>query len=89
MTIYLMEKMRGILNSVGNKDINAVRVLWENAIDHKDNIQYIRYLQHIREVKEHENVDFVKGIAEVIDEHRVRVRAVDGSWTKDIEAGSY
>ncbi|WP_243666744.1 FAD-dependent oxidoreductase [Vulcanisaeta sp. JCM 16159] len=86
MTIYLMEKIRGILNSVGSKDINAVRVLWENAIDHKDNIQYIRYLQHIREIKEHENVDFVKGVAEVIDEHRVRVRAVDGSWSKDIEA---
>ncbi|ADY01157.1 FAD-dependent pyridine nucleotide-disulfide oxidoreductase [Vulcanisaeta moutnovskia 768-28] len=86
MTIYLMEKIRGILNSVGNKDINAVRVLWENAIDHKDHVQYIRYLQHIREIKEHENVDFVKGIAEVIDANRVRVKAIDGSWTKDVEA---
>ncbi len=86
MTIYLMEKLRGILNSVGNKDVNAVRVLWENAIDHKDNVQHMRYLQHIREIKENENVDFVKGVAEILDQHRIRVRAIDDSWTKDVEA---
>ncbi len=86
--IYLMEKLRNILNSVGNVDINKVRVLWENAIDHKDNVQYLRYLQHIREIKEHENVDFVKGIAKVLDNHRVVVEAVDGSWSKEVE-GKY
>lgn len=86
--IYLMEKLRNMLNSVGNVDINKVRVLWENAIDHKDNVQYIRYLQHIREIKEHENVDFVKGIAKVIDNHRVIVEAVDGSWRREVE-GKY
>ena len=84
--IYLMEKLRNILNSVGNTDINKVRVLWENVIDHKDNVQYIRYLQHIREIKEHGNVDFVKGIARVVDNHRVVVEAIDGSWRREVNA---
>ncbi|PVU72231.1 dihydrolipoyl dehydrogenase [Vulcanisaeta sp. SCGC AB-777_J10] len=88
ITIYLMEKLRNILNSVGNTDINKVKILWENAIDHKDNVQYIRYLQHIREIKEHENVDFVKGVARVVDNHRVVVEAIDGSWRREVE-GKY
>jgi dihydrolipoamide dehydrogenase len=88
IAIYLMEKLRNILNSVGNTDINKVKILWENAIDHKDNVQYIRYLQHIREIKEHENVDFVKGIARVVDNHRVVVEAIDGSWRREVE-GKY
>jgi dihydrolipoamide dehydrogenase len=83
-----MEKLRNILNSVGNTDINKVKILWENAIDHKDNVQYIRYLQHIREIKEHENVDFVKGVARVVDNHRVVVEAIDGSWRREVE-GKY
>jgi dihydrolipoamide dehydrogenase len=88
IAIYLMEKLRNILNSVGNTDINKVKILWENAIDHKDNVQYIRYLQHIREIKEHENVDFVKGVARVVDNHRVVVEAIDGSWRREVE-GKY
>ncbi|PLC64866.1 dihydrolipoyl dehydrogenase [Vulcanisaeta sp. EB80] len=88
IAIYLMEKLRNILNSVGNTDINKVKILWENVIDHKDNVQYIRYLQHIREIKEHENVDFVKGIARVVDNHRVVVEAIDGSWRREVE-GKY
>nr|KJR73841.1 MAG: dihydrolipoamide dehydrogenase [Thermoproteus sp. AZ2] len=85
MTIYLMEKLRNILNSVGNLDINRVRVLWENAIDHKDNVQHMRYLQHIRELKEHGNVDFVKGVAKIVDDHKVVVEAADGSWRREVE----
>ena len=88
IAIYLMEKLRNILNSVGNTDINKVKILWENAIDHKDNVQYIRYLQHIREIREHENVDFVKGVARVVDNHRVVVEAIDGSWRREVE-GKY
>jgi len=88
IAIYLMEKLRNILNSVGNTDINKVKILWENVIDHKDNVQYIRYLQHIREIKEHENVDFVKGVARVVDNHRVVVEAIDGSWRREVE-GKY
>jgi dihydrolipoamide dehydrogenase len=88
LVIYLMEKLRGILSSVGNLDINKVRILWENVIDHKDNVQYNRYLQHIREIKEHENVDFVKGIARVVDPHKVVVEALDGSWRREVE-GKY
>jgi len=88
IAIYLMEKLRNILNSVGNTDINKVKILWENAIDHKDNVQYIRYLQHIREIKEHENVDFVKGIARIVNNHRVVVEAIDGSWRREVE-GKY
>jgi dihydrolipoamide dehydrogenase len=88
IAIYLMEKLRNILNSVGNTDINKVKILWENAIDHKDNVQYMRYLQHIREIKEHENVDFVKGVARVVDNHRVVVEAIDGSWRREVE-GKY
>jgi dihydrolipoamide dehydrogenase len=83
-----MEKLRNILNSVGNTDINKVKILWENVIDHKDNVQYMRYLQHIREIKEHENVDFVKGVARVVDNHRVVVEAIDGSWRREVE-GKY
>ena len=88
IAIYLMEKLRNILNSVGNTDINKVKILWENVIDHKDNVQYIRYLQHIREIREHENVDFVKGVARVVDNHRVVVEAIDGSWRREVE-GKY
>ncbi len=88
IAIYLMEKLRNILNSVGNTDINKVKILWENVIDHKDNVQYMRYLQHIREIKEHENVDFVKGVARVVDNHRVVVEAIDGSWRREVE-GKY
>jgi len=88
IALYLLEKLRGILKSVGNNDVDKVRLLWENLIDHKDNVQYIRYLQHIREIKEHGNVDFVKGIARVVDNHRVVVEADDGSWRREVE-GKY
>ncbi len=86
--VYLLERLRGLMRGVGNDSVGQVRLVWENLVDHKDNVQYIRYLQHIREVKEHENVDFVRGVAEVLDNHRVRVRAVDGSWEKTVE-GKY
>ncbi|ABW01097.1 pyridine nucleotide-disulphide oxidoreductase dimerisation region [Caldivirga maquilingensis IC-167] len=85
VSLYLLEKLRGILSSVGNNDAEKVRLLWENLIDHKDNVQYLRYLQHIREIKEHGNVDFVKGIARVIDNHRVIVESIDGSWRREVE----
>lgn len=86
--IYLAEKLRDLLKSSGGVDVDRIRVLWENAIEHKDQVQYIRYMQHIREIKEHENVDFVKGIAEVLDNHRVKVRSIDGSWERIVE-GKY
>ncbi|MGC8570551.1 MAG: dihydrolipoyl dehydrogenase [Caldivirga sp.] len=88
VSLYLLEKLRGILRSVGNNDVEKIRLLWENLIDHKDNVQYTRYLQHIREIKEHGNVDFVKGIARIIDNHKVLVESIDGSWSKEVE-GKY
>ncbi len=86
MTIYLMEKVRGILESVGSRNAGApaLRALWEDAIAHKDDVQTIRYHQHIREIKEHENLEFVKGIARVIDGHRVLVEDLEGSWRKEV-----
>ncbi|WP_292000081.1 dihydrolipoyl dehydrogenase [Caldivirga sp.] len=88
VSLYLLEKLRGILRSVGNNDVEKIRLLWENLIDHKDNVQYTRYLQHIREIKEHGNVDFVKGIARIIDNHKVLVESIDGSWSREVE-GKY
>ena len=84
--VYMLEKLKNLMLSVKNDTINSVKLEWANLIDHKDDVQYIRYLQHIREIKEHENVDFVKGVAKVLDNHRVSVTAVDGSWSKVVEA---
>mgnify|MGYP001772662285 CR=1 FL=1 len=86
MTIYLLDKARGILEGVGSRNAGApaLRALWEDAIAHKDEVQTIRYHQHIREIKEHENLEFVKGLARVLDEHRVLVEAPDGSWRKEV-----
>ncbi|MGC8969338.1 MAG: dihydrolipoyl dehydrogenase [Conexivisphaera sp.] len=84
MTIYLMEKVRGILESAGNRGASALRALWEDAVSHKDDVQTIRYHQHIREIKEHENLEFVKGVASVLDGHRVVVEDLNGSWRKEV-----
>ncbi|MGB9733718.1 MAG: dihydrolipoyl dehydrogenase [Conexivisphaera sp.] len=86
MTVYLMEKVRGILESVGSRNAGApaLRAIWEDAVSHKDDVQTIRYHQHIREIKEHGNLEFVKGIARVLDEHRVVVEDLDGSWRKEV-----
>ncbi|MEM3326251.1 MAG: FAD-dependent oxidoreductase, partial [Thermoproteus sp.] len=70
--VYLAERLRGLMREVGNNTIDQVRLLWEDLISHKDEVQYIRYLQHIREIKEHENLEFVKGVAEIVDGHKVR-----------------
>lgn len=86
--VYLAERLRGLMREVGNNTIDQVRLLWEDLISHKDEVQYIRYLQHIREIKEHENLEFVKGVAEIVDGHKVRVKSVDGSWEKEVE-GKY
>lgn len=86
ITIYLMEKVKNLLKS----SITGVKLesIWSDAIDHKDEVQTIRYYQHIREIKEHENVDFVRGIAKFIDDHTVEVEAIDGSWKKKV-TGKY
>jgi dihydrolipoamide dehydrogenase len=88
MTIYLADKLREILRSAGSDGASAVRALWEDAIAHKDDVQTIRYHQHIREIKEHGNLEFVKGVARVLDGHRVEVRDLDGSWTREVR-GKY
>ncbi|CCC81009.1 dihydrolipoyl dehydrogenase [Thermoproteus tenax] len=81
--VYLAERLRRLAKrSAGAAEVKAI---WEEAVDHKDEVQYLRYLQHIREIKEHGNVDFVKGVARVLDGRRVEVTAVDGSWRKTVE----
>lgn len=81
--VYLAERLRRLAKrSAGAAEVKAI---WEEAVDHKDEVQYLRYLQHIREIKEHGNVDFVKGVARVLDGRRVEVAAVDGSWRKTVE----
>ncbi|MFP3167870.1 MAG: dihydrolipoyl dehydrogenase [Thermoproteus sp.] len=82
--IHLLHTLKEVLSSVGNNDVEKVKLAWENLIDHKDWVQDVRYIQHIREVKEHPGLELVKGIAAVVDEHRVRIRG-DG-WTKEVEA---
>lgn len=81
--VYLAERLRRLAKrSAGAAEVKAI---WEEAVDHKDEVQYLRYLQHIREIKEHGNVDFVKGVARVLDGRRVEVAAVDGSWRRTVE----
>jgi len=88
MTIYLADKLRGILRSTGSDEASAVRTLWEDAMAHKDDVQTIRYHQHINEIKDHGNLEFVKGVAKILDGHRIAVRDLDGSWTKEVR-GKY
>lgn len=82
--IHLLYVLRDILSSVGNNDVEKVKLAWENLIDHKDWVQELRYYQHIREVKEHPTLELVKGVATVIDEHKVRVEGE--GWRKEVEA---
>jgi len=82
ITIYLMEKVKNLLK--GGVSSTNLASLWSDALDHKDEVQTIRYYQHIREIKEHNNVDFVRGIAKFIDDHTIEVEAIDGSWKKKV-----
>ena len=84
VTIYLMEKLKNMLNA----SARSLSVFWEDVLNHKDEVQTIRYKQHIREIKEHKNVDFVRGIAKFIDSHMVEVQAIDGSWKKRVTGKS-
>ncbi len=82
LMVYLMEKVKNVLK--GSASGLNQESLWSVVIDHKDEVQTIRYKQHIREIKEHENIDFVRGIAKFIDAHTLKVEALDGSWSKRI-----
>ncbi len=82
VTIYLMEKVKNVLK--GSASGLNPESLWSDVIDHKDEVQTIRYKQHIREIKEHKNVDFIRGTAKFIDGHTLEVQALDGSWSKRV-----
>ncbi len=86
MTVYLMEKVKKIAESKGPVEIKMVREVWEAAVEHKDWVQDIRYQQHIREILEHENLEFVKGVAKPLSPTEVLVESLDGSWSKKVKA---
>ena len=82
ITIYLMEKVKNLLK--GDSPSVSPETLWNDVLGHKDEVQTIRYRQHIREIKEHKNIDFVRGIAKFLDAHTLEVQALDGSWRKRV-----
>lgn len=88
VTIYLMEKVKNILIGAGSNSANNLGMTWEDVINHKDEVQSTRYKQHIREIKEHQNLDFTRGTAKFIDGHTVEVQSIDGSWSKRVSGKS-
>ncbi|MCL4344435.1 MAG: dihydrolipoyl dehydrogenase [Thaumarchaeota archaeon] len=84
VTIYLMEKVRNILRGSGNSNVKNLEMLWEDVMNHKDEVQSTRYRQHIREIKEHQNLDFARGTARFVDSHTLEVQSLDGSWKKTV-----
>lgn len=86
MTIYLLEKTKKIAEKEGTVDIKMVSEIWEKATEHKDWVQEIRYQQHIREILEHENLEFVKAIAKPTKCCEVEVQSLDGSWKKTVKS---
>ncbi|MEM0146551.1 MAG: dihydrolipoyl dehydrogenase [Conexivisphaerales archaeon] len=85
ITIYMMEKVKKILQEAGSVSARNLGMLWEDVINHKEQVQSTRYRQHIREIKEHQNLDFVRGTAKFIDGHTVEVQSLDGSWKKTVK----
>jgi len=88
LTIYLAEKLRDILQGAGNSDARGIRMLWEDVINHKDEVQALRYRQHIEEIRGHQNLEFTRGVARFIDGHTAEVQALDGSWNARVSGKS-
>ena len=88
MTIYLLEKTKKIAELNGSVNVSLIQDIWEKAIEHKDWVQSIRYQQHIKEILEHENLEFVKAIAKPTKCCEVEVQSLDGSWKKTVR-GKY
>ncbi len=86
MTAYTAEKLAAMVrdNPSSEEAARLIRATWEDAIAHKDWVQGVRYQQHIREVLEHGKLEMARGIAEPRDSTRATVRAVDGSWEKEV-----
>ncbi|MGC9209446.1 MAG: dihydrolipoyl dehydrogenase [Nitrososphaeria archaeon] len=86
MTIYLTEKVKNIAEHPGAISVNMVKDIWEKAVEHKDWVQEIRYQQHIREILEHENLEFVKAIARPLGCCEAEIVSADGSWRKRVRS---
>jgi len=78
----LVRKTKKIAELNGSVNIRLIQDIWEKAIEHKDWVQSIRYQQHIKEILEHENLEFVKAIAKPTKCCEVEVQSLDGSWKK-------
>jgi len=84
--VYLAEKLRNILSA--DTASRSAGMVWEDVINHKEDVQTIRYRQHIQEIKEHQNLEFVRGVAGFVDGHTVKVSAIDGSWNAKVSGKS-